>query len=98
MARYDVYRGTEDDLLLDLQAHTLDDLNTRFAVLLRRRDRAGQPDRRLNPVVVIDGTDYVMLTQFVASVPTRELGRPRTTLIAQSDAIGDAIDFLLFGF
>ncbi len=39
-----------------------------------------------------------MLTQIVASVPTRELGRPLTTLIAQSDVIGDAIDFLLFGF
>ncbi len=67
-------------------------------VLLRRCDRAGRPARRLNPVLAIDGTDYVMLTQIVASVPTRELGRPLTTLIAQSDVIGDAIDFLLFGF
>lgn len=98
MARYDVYRGTESDLLLDMQANTLDDLHTRFVVLLRRCDRAGPPARRLNPVLAIDGTDYVMLTQIVASVPTRELGRPLTTLIAQSDVIGDAIDFLLFGF
>ncbi len=98
MARYDVYRGIESDLLLDLQSNSLDDLNTRFVALLRRRDRVEHPVRCLNPVLVVDGSDYLMLTQFVASVPTRELGRPLTTLVAQSDVIGAAIDFLLFGF
>lgn len=98
MARYDVYRANDHDLLLDLQANVLDDLGTRFVVLLRPRDRAEHPVRRLNPVFTIDGLDYVMLTQVVASVPTRELGRPVTTLIAEADMIGDAVDFLLFGF
>lgn len=98
MARYDVYRGVENDLLLDLQSNSLNDLNTRFVVLLRQRDHAAPPIRRLNPILSIDDTDYLMLTQFVASVPTRELGQPLTTLVAQSDVIGDAIDFLLLGF
>lgn len=98
MARYDVYLANEYDLLLDLQANILSHLETHFVVLLRRGDRVERPLRRLNPILTVDGTEYVMLTQVVASVPTRELGRPITTLAAQSDAIADAVDFLLFGF
>ncbi|MGI4877499.1 MAG: CcdB family protein [Janthinobacterium lividum] len=98
MARYDVYRANEHDLLLDLQADILDDLGTRFVVLLRPRGRVEPPIRRLNPVFAIDGIDHVMLTQLVASVPPRELGRPLATLAAEADAIRDALDFLLVGF
>jgi len=98
MARYDVYRANDHDLLLDLQADILDHLATRFAVLLRPRDRAEPPLRRLNPIFVIDGIDYVMVTQVVASIPKRELRHPLATLAAEADAIRDALDMLLIGF
>lgn len=98
MARYDIYCGLDDDLLLDLQANTLKDLNTRFVVPLRLHALVENPVRRLNPTLTINDAAYVMLTQFAASVPTRELGRPIATAIGDDDAIGSAIDLLLFGF
>ena len=76
MARYDLYAAPDGKgWLLDVQADLLDHLNTRVVVPVLPLVRAPKPARRLNPVVVIEGMECVMLTQFLGVMPVRELGR-----------------------
>jgi toxin CcdB len=99
MARFDVYGGIGNaDLLLDCQADILSDLNTRFVVPLQRPENAPRPARRLNPVFEIRGQQYVMVTQFAAAIPVRELGAFITSLIAEDSAIINAVDMLFSGY
>ena len=97
MARYDVFNGA-DVLLLDCQSNLLSHLNTRFVVPLLPEAAAPKPARRLNPIFTIAGTRYVMVTQFAATVPVRELGPKLTSLIGDDVAIGNALDMLISGY
>lgn len=98
MARFDVYRTPDGWLALDCQADTLSHLNTRFAVPLLPRTDAPLPAEYLNPILAIDGAEVVMVTQFAASVPIRDLRDRVGTLVAQEYAIGRALDMLVNGF
>ena len=82
MAKFDVYPGSleSDSLLLDVQADLLDALNTRMVVPLMAVGKAPIPAKRLNPVFVIDGSEYVMVTQFMAAVPRAILRDPVANL------------------
>jgi toxin CcdB len=52
---------------------------------------------RMNPIFQIDGTDYVLGTQFLSSVPARELGVVVTSLAAHALEITSAIDVVISG-
>ncbi|HTW28870.1 MAG TPA: CcdB family protein [Acetobacteraceae bacterium] len=100
MARLDVYpmpgragRG----YVLDIQADLLSGLATRAVVPLLPQSAAPPPIRDLNPVFEVGGEPHVMLTQAIASVPVRELGRPVVSLGYQHDAVIRALDVLLTG-
>lgn len=97
MARYDLFPDGED-YLLDVQADTLEGLNTRVVVPVRVPLRAPKPARRLNPMFDLNGTSYVMVTQFMAAVPERELGHPLGNLSRHHDEIVAALDMLFHGF
>ena len=101
MGRYDVYTvlgqgGT--GYVLDVQADLLQDLDTRVVVPLLPPDRAPKPARGLNPAFRIDGQSHLMLTQFIAAIPAKELLKPVLSLDARSDDIMRALDMLLIGF
>lgn len=99
MAKFDVYPGAEkDSLLLDVQADLLDALNTRMVVPLMAVSNAPIPAKRLNPIFVIDGTEYVMVTQFMAAVPRLILREPVATLNDGFEEITSAIAMLIQGF
>jgi len=99
MAKYDLHSyGNDGTLLLDVQADLLGQLNTRLVVPLIPQAQAPTPARRLNPVFTIDGTAYVMVTQFAASVPVSTLGKPVDHLKDAFAEITDALDMLLQGF
>lgn len=99
MARFDVYRVTgEGPLFLDCQANTFDYLSTRFVVPLLRVGGVVQPTRRLHPVFMIDGTDYIMATQLATAVPVRVLGKVIVSLEQEDGRIRDALDMLMCGF
>ena len=97
MARYELFRDGED-YLLDVQADTLDGLNTRVVVPVQRPSRAPFPGRRLNPVFEVNGSRYVMVTQFISAVPERDLGMPVANLARHRDEIVTALDMLFQGF
>src|SRR3546814_8547155 len=74
MAKFGVYRLRDGNgYLLDCQADLLRDLNTRFVVPLLPVDTAPKPAARLNPIFEIQGEQYMMVTQFAATVPSSEL-------------------------
>ena len=101
MARVDVYSrpGTDGDgYVIDVQADLLHDLSTRVVAPLLSAGIAPKPARNLNPAFEIDGEPYVMLTQFIAAVPARELRAPVVSLAARGDDIMRALDTLLVGF
>lgn len=101
MGRYDVYAAPgqgRTGYVLDVQADLLQDLGTRVVVPLFPPDLAPKPARGLNPAFDINGQPHLMLTQFIATVPAKELRKPVLSLDARSDDIMRTLDMLLIGF
>lgn len=100
MARFTVYPALEPEgsFLLDVQADVMRHLNTRLVVPLMPLSKAPTPATRLNPLFTIDGKQYSMVTQYMASIPANELKRAALSLSDRRDEIVAAIDLLLQGF
>ena len=98
MARFSVHASTEDGkYLLDVQADLLDHLNTRVVVPLLPAASAPKPAKVLNPTFEIEGVHYVLVTQFLATVPRRLLGKELANLQAEASVIVNALDCLFQG-
>jgi len=99
MARFDVYRNPDGEgYLLDIQASLLDHLNTRVVVPLLPLPSAPSPARTLNPIFDISDEQLVMVTQFMAAIPTSMLRTNVTNLEDQHTMIVSAIELLMQGF
>lgn len=99
MSRYDVYPNPSGlGYLLDVQADILQQMSTRAVVPLLPVSKAPKPAKTLNPIFDIAGEPHVMVTQYLATVPERELQAPMGGLQHRHDDIVAAIDFLLHGF
>lgn len=99
MAKYDVFPNPSGDgFLLDVQTDLLSDLNTRVVVPLLPKSSSPKPATRLNPTFEIDGEHVVMVTQFLAAVPSAILKSPVGNLSEDFDKVTIAIDMLMQGF
>lgn len=99
MPKYDVFPNPSGDgYLLDVQTDLLSDLNTRVVVPLLPKTVAPIPAARLNPVFLIEGEQVVMVTQFMAAVPTGILKSPVGNLDDSFEQITVAVDMLMQGF
>jgi hypothetical protein len=94
MARFDVYPAPGGGYWIDCQSDLLSNLNSRFIVPLRLYADMPGGDRRLNPVFVVHGADYVMQTHLAAAVSAKLLSEPVTSLVEHEYRIGSAIDML----
>jgi len=56
------------------------------------------PAQFLNPVFNIDGTEYVMVTQFLSAVDQSTLSKPIADISEYSDQITRALDMVFQGF
>jgi toxin CcdB len=97
MAQFDVWRTSEGALVIDCQANLLKHLNTRLVVPLLHADQFDVVARRLNPLFTIEDTDYVMYTQFTATLPVSQLSEIIMNLDDDSLSIIGALDVLLTG-
>ncbi len=99
MAQFDLYAGMEPGLgyVVDVQADLLDALTTRVVVPIRSTNEV-EVVRDLTPVVDIEGSTYVLLTQELTAVARSELRRPVGSLATHRDDIRRALDILLVGF
>lgn len=99
MARFDVYQSrVSNGYLLDCQADILAALNTRLVVPLLPEGAIPQFDRRLNPVMTIEGKRFVMVTQAAVAVPMAQLGALAGSLAQEDFTITAALDMLLTGY
>mgnify|MGYP000418354751 CR=1 FL=1 len=99
MGRYDVYRAPDGvGWLLDVQADVLDGLNTRVVVPLLPAPQAPKPARRLNPVLLVEGREAIMVTQFMSAVPQTLLRAQVGNLGDRGDEVALALDMLFSGF
>lgn len=98
MARFDLYRNPKGPgYLIDVQSGFLDHLRTRVVVPLMPPEAMPKPIRDLHPGITIAGERFLLVTQFLGAVTTRELGRAVGNLDAERDAITRALDALLTG-
>jgi len=99
MAQYDIYKNRHGTgLLLDVQTDLLSVMNSRVVVPLLERASSPLAARRLNPVFVVEETEYVMMTQMLAAVQIHFLGKAIGTLDTEFAQISDALDMLFKGF
>lgn len=100
MARFDVHAmpGRRFFYLLDVQADLLDRLDTRVVVPLFPETEAPPPIANLNPVFDIQGQRHVMVTQSIATLRRRDLGKVVLSLDDQHQRITNALDMLLTGY
>ncbi len=99
MAKYDVFPNPDGaGFLVDVQSDLLDVLNTRVVAPLLPKAQAPKPAAYLNPVFRIDEQEVVMVTQFLATVPTRILRAPVGSLDAEHEKITRALDMVFQGF
>lgn len=99
MPKYDVFPNPSGDgYLLDVQADLLSDLNTRVVVPLLPPSCAPKPATRLNPVFELQNESVVMVTQFMAAVPTGILKTSVGKLDEEFEKVTSAIDMLIQGF
>jgi toxin CcdB len=99
MAKYDVFPNPSGDgYLLDVQTDLLCDLNTRMVVPLLPTSSAPKPATRLNPIFNFDDQQVVMVTQFMAAVPTGILRISVGKLDEEYEKVTSAIDMLFQGF
>jgi len=96
MARFDVHRGPDGELLLDCQADVLRYFETRLVVPLLPARGTVQASR-LHPVFTVDDAPVVMVTQLASAVPVKALRSKVTSLSDEQPAIMNALDMLLTG-
>lgn len=104
MSQFDVYinpsRKTKNayPYLVDVQNQVISDLSTRLVVPLSKA--SSKPDmliKKLTPIVEIDGTNYLFITQQLTSAPEEILSSPIGTLKNSRDLLIDAMDFAITG-
>lgn len=104
MAHLDVFRNPDATTasvipyVVDVQSELLADLPTRVVIPLAYPEAIETPILRLNPKVGVGDTALVVLTQDMASVPSRLLRNPVANLSPQRAEIVAALDFLFTGF
>lgn len=84
--------------MLDVQSDLLGGLNVRSVASLMPQANAPIAAKRLNPDLRIFGSDYVMMTQFIAAMPVSVHKAPIGTLAEQFDQITAALDMLFHGY
>lgn len=98
MAKLDIYELADGMLVLDCQADLLSALNTRVVAPLTPTEQGAKPLSRLNPLFDVGGRRFIMDTQFIASVPVRELGSPIGSLNDCDAEVSNALDMLFIGY
>lgn len=105
MPQLDVYRNPDKSsqaripYVVVLQSDLLDSLDNFVVAPLRiKQDQSVIPMLRLNPLVSIDGQEYHVRVQDIATVPRRMLNTPVANLSSHHDEILAALDFLFTGY
>ena len=84
--------------LLDIQSNLLDELRTTIVIPLCPSKIAGNAAiSKLCPIINIDGDSYIALTQQIAGIDRRDLGKEAFDLSSYRLDIISALDFVISG-
>lgn len=98
MAQYDVYTiAGSEDLFLELQHKTIQGLSTKVGAPLVKKLSGDRPIARLQPEFLVGGRNYIMLTQYLFSLPASDLREPIANLLENDYRITSAVDLLFHG-
>lgn len=102
MARFDVYRNprrsaAQAPYLLDVQCDWLR-TGLRVVVPLVKPKYHGPPMKKLNPLVQVDGHDFIVSSSEIGSIPDTDLHKPVANLAADREVLVAALDFLFKGY
>ncbi|EJB5271601.1 CcdB family protein [Vibrio parahaemolyticus] len=104
MSQFTLYKNNDKSTasaypyFVDVQSELLDSLNTRLVIPLTPIELLDKKaPSHLCPTIHIDEGDFVILTQQMASVPTKILTTPVNELSTFRNEIIAAIDFLITG-
>ena len=99
MSQYGVYRNPDGNgYLVDVQADISSHLTTKVVVPLLSLALVPKPASRLNPLFDLNEETYVLMPQFMASVPEKLLKEKLFNVENRRGEIVAAIDLLLQGF
>ncbi len=99
MAKFDIYSfpSSSAAYLLDLQDELIDTLSTRVVAPLVIPEDVNKRIKNLNPVIRLDGSDYILMTHLLAAIPVTSLKKKVGTAALQRDEIIASLDFLFTG-
>lgn len=84
--------------VLEVQSSLLADLATRVVLPMRKlKDYPSQPITRLNPILKMDGVDYIVLAQQISVMPSKVIGVSQADFSNQQHIIVAAVDCVLSG-
>ncbi len=98
MARFDVHQTGDGAYVVDCQADILSYLHTRVVAPLFPTEIEPKVSERLNPMLHVEGEEFVLYPQFLAAVSARDLGPAITSLAHEDTRILAALDMLTSGF
>ncbi|USU03727.1 CcdB family protein [Sphingomonadaceae bacterium OTU29MARTA1] len=98
MAQFDVYLLRDTTYVVDVQSPLASVHATRLVIPLIAPDADASPTSRLNPLLTLDGQQWVLATHFASTVDASTLKAPVASLAHEEWAIKGAIDFLTGGF
>lgn len=98
MRQFDVFDLGAHGLVVNCQSDLLSHLRSRIVIPLRRPDDLPTISPRLNPLVTVEGSEFVLAAQFLRAVDRAQLNTRVTSLADQDMAIKQALDMLISGY
>ncbi len=100
MAKFDIYSSSSANaaFLIDLQDEIIDNLSTRVVAPLVSVDVVSKQIKILNPLISVNGEEYLLMTHLLAAVPVSVLKMKIASALSQRDEIIASLDFLFTGF
>lgn len=104
MSQYHMYENLNPNsrqtypYLIDVQTTLLTDLETRVVIPVALKSKFGKGIiKHLNPIITINKKEYVIITQQISGIPSRQLGSYVCDCLSLRQDILSAIDFLITG-
>lgn len=99
MAKFDIYSSPSNGAayLLDLQDEIIDVLSTRVVAPLVATEDVSKRMKILNPLIRIEGTEFILMTHLLAAIPSSTLKKKIGSAVSQRDEIIASLDFLFTG-
>jgi hypothetical protein len=95
MARHDIHRLPEEELVVDEQSEAVTSRSGQVVLPLLLRADVPAPPPRLHPPVTLEDATYVVATYVISAVPGRIMGPPIGSPSSDGDALASARDALL---